>query len=229
MKKNKIFSKFSLVCFQFNATNDFDVQDYLLHKHNETINYCGLNYLTMEFSIHAIQLKNQKPFNLPDCYHFLVQIIFDNNARTGKIRQRLDSRAQFRTCNRKIYDENSSWTLVRRDLFIGLDCFVLFITTISFILCLRSLWSGHKLCREVRLYYSQSRRHERPLEWSELQVFYSFWYFLMIITDLLIIPGTIIKLEILFKVSEMIFFIKVLVCSSYRSSMIIMQLVYYSE
>jgi len=184
----------------------------------------------LEFAIHAIQLKNQKPFNLPDCYHFIIKIIFDNNARTGKIRQCLDTRTQFRTCNRKIHDDHSGRTLARRDLFIGLDCLVLLITTISFILCLRSLWLGHKLCREVRLYYSQSRRHEAPLRWSELQVFYSFWYFLMIITDLMIIPGTIIKLEILFKVSEMIFFsIKILVCSSYRSSMIIMQLVYYSE
>jgi hypothetical protein len=187
-----------------------------------------LNFLTLEFVIHAIQLKNQKPFNLPDCYHFIIKIIFDNNARTGKIRQRLDSYAQFRTCNRKIHDENSGWTLARRDLFIGLDCLVLFITIISFILCLRSLRSGHKLCREVRLYYSQSRKRETPLGWSELQVFYSFWYFLMIVTDLMIIPGTIIKLKILFKVN---FYQKVLKFASFLYSlpMITMQLVYYSE
>jgi hypothetical protein len=156
----------------------------------------------LEFAIHAIQLKNQKPFNLPDCFDFIIKIIFDNNARTGKIRQRLDARAQFRTCNRKIHDEHSGRTSIRRGLFIGLDCLVLLITTISFILCLRSLWSGHQLCREVQLYYSQSRRHEAPLRWNELQVFYSFWYFLMIITDLMIIPGTIIKIEILFKVTD---------------------------
>jgi hypothetical protein len=161
--------------------------------------------LTLEFAIHAIQLKNQKPFNLPDCYHFIIKIIFDNNARTGKIRQRLDSHAQFRTCNRTIHEKNFDWTSTGRKLFISFDCLVLLITTISFILCLRSLWSGHKLCREVRLYYSQSRRHEAPLGWSELQVFYSFWYFLMIITDLMIIPGTIIKIKILFKVNEKIF------------------------
>ena len=83
-------------------------------------------------------MKNQKQFNLPDCFHFLIKIIFDNNARTGKIRQRLDTQARFHTCNQKIIDEQSFWTLARRDLFIGLDCLVLLITVISFILCIRS-------------------------------------------------------------------------------------------
>lgn len=67
-------------------------------------------------------------------------------------------------------------------------------------LCIRSLWTGYKLCKEVRAYYSIERIGEPPLTWQELQTFYSIWYFLMIITDLMIIPGTIIKIRILFKV-----------------------------
>lgn len=161
-----------------------------------------LNLLTLEFAVHAIQLKNQKPFNLPDCYYFLVQVIYDNNARTGKIQQRLDSHAQFRNCNRKIIDEYSSWTLARRDLFVAFDCVVFLITFISFILCFRSIWTGHKLCKEVRSYYKKERKQEAPLTCQELLIFYSFSYFLMIITDLMIIPGTIIKVGILFKVRE---------------------------
>ncbi|CAF4799918.1 unnamed protein product, partial [Rotaria sp. Silwood2] len=135
--------------------------------------YFRLNLLTLEFAIHAIQLKNERLFSLPDCYHFSVKVTFDNNARTGKIRQHLNSDAKFRT--------------------------FLFITIISFILCIRSLWFGHHLCKEIRLYYSLARTQEKPLAWSELQIFYSFWYFLMIITDLMVIPGTIIKIGILFK------------------------------
>ncbi|CAF2638960.1 unnamed protein product [Rotaria sp. Silwood2] len=187
-------------CFTFNATNTLDVEEYLLNIHNETINYCGLNLLTLEFAIHAIQLKNERLFSLPDCYHFSVKVTFDNNARTGKIRQHLNSDAKFRTCNRKLIHQNADFTLVRRNLLIFLDCVVLFITIISFILCIRSLWFGHHLCKEIRLYYSLARTQEKPLAWSELQIFYSFWYFLMIITDLMVIPGTIIKIGILFKV-----------------------------
>ncbi|CAF5056581.1 unnamed protein product, partial [Rotaria sp. Silwood1] len=134
------------ICFKFNATNNFDVEEYLLNVHNETISFCGLNSLTLEFSLHAIQHKNQKLFSLPDCYHFTVKITFDNNARTGKIRQHLDSQAQFRTCNRKLIHQDSNFTLKRRNLLVGLDCIVLFITIISFILCIRSLWFGHRLC-----------------------------------------------------------------------------------
>lgn len=159
-----------------------------------------LNLLQLEFAIHAIQLKNQKTFNLPDCYHFLIQINFDNNARTGKIQLRLDSFARFQPCHRNIIGENSTWLLARRDLSIILDSFILFITTFSFILCVRSLYRGHRLCREVRKYYSKVRPNEVPLKWTELQIFYSFWYFLMIATDLMIFPATIIKMEILFKV-----------------------------
>jgi hypothetical protein len=29
------------ICYKFNATDDFDVEKYLLNTHNETINYCG--------------------------------------------------------------------------------------------------------------------------------------------------------------------------------------------
>jgi hypothetical protein len=45
------------------------------------------------------------------------------------------------------------------------------------------------------------RTQEKSFTWRELQVFYSFWYFLMIITDLLVISGTGIKITILFKVN----------------------------
>lgn len=30
----------NLACFEFNATDNFDVEDYLLTKHNETIDIC---------------------------------------------------------------------------------------------------------------------------------------------------------------------------------------------
>jgi hypothetical protein len=72
----------------------------------------------------------------------------------------------------------------------------------SFLLCIRSLWHGHRLCKEVRLYYSTERAQESSLTWKELTVFYSFWYFLMITTDLMVIPGTIVKIGILFKVRQ---------------------------
>ena len=178
----------------------------------------SLNELTLDFVIHAIQLKNQRPFSLPDCYRFLVkvrrtasatemsfafaslQITFDNHARTGKIRQHLNSQAHFRTCNRQIIDQKSGWTLIRRDLFVAFDCMTLLICSVSFVLCVRSLWHGHVLCVEVRRYYLLERTQEPPLAWSDIQVFYSFWYFLMISTDLMVIPGTIIKIGILFKV-----------------------------
>ena len=127
---------------------------------------------------------------------------FDNNARTGKVRQYLGSQAQFRACNQKIIDGQSGWTLVRRDMLITFDCFIIFVTIISFLLCVRSLWHGHLLCREVRLFYSCERKDEKPLTWADVRVFYSNWYLLMVITDLMVLPGSIIKIVILFKVNS---------------------------
>ena len=47
-KKTSIFeyrkkspAYFILVCFTFNATDDFDVEKYLANVQNETISYCG--------------------------------------------------------------------------------------------------------------------------------------------------------------------------------------------
>ena len=182
----------------------------------------SLNVLTLEFVIHAIQLKNQRPFSIPDCYHFrvkvvffprfradwctrvvfLLQITFDNNPRAGKIRQHLNSDGQFRTCNRRIIDQDKGWTFVRRDLLITFDFIIIAITIVSFILCLRSLWHGHQLCLEVRRYYASHRTGEKPLSWTDIKVFYSYWYILMIITDLMVLPGSVIKITILFKVGS---------------------------
>ena len=131
-----------------------------------------------------------------------LQITFDNNARTGKIRQHLNSQAHFRICNRRLINHSSSWTFIRRDLLIIFDGIVLLISTISLILCIRSLWHGHCLCKEIRLFYTTERNREKPLTWRELQVFYSLWYFLMVLTDLMVITGTAIKVAILCKVSE---------------------------
>ena len=97
----------------------------------------------------------------------------------------------------------------------------------SFILCIRSLWFGHKLAKEVRKYYATERTQEKPLTWGELQSFYSFWYFLMIATDLLVISGTAIKITILYKVSLYKDICRIIFLIDYRSEMIIMQLVYY--
>ena len=85
---------------------------------------------------------------------------------------------------------------------LAFDYLVILITMISFILCLRSLWQGHRLCQEVRQYYAKARKQEARLKWTELQVFYSFWYFIMILTDCLLFTASIIKLEILYKVNR---------------------------
>ena len=127
---------------------------------------------------------------------------FDNNARTGKIRQRLNSEAHFHSCQSEIIRENSKVTNIRRDLLTSFDCFIILICLMSCVLCIRSLWKGHKLAREIRRFYAVERSNEKPFTWMELQTFYSFWYFLMILTDLLVISGTIIKIVILFQASS---------------------------
>ncbi|CAF1320778.1 unnamed protein product, partial [Didymodactylos carnosus] len=195
---------------------------------NPLIEDSKLNFVTIEFVLNTIQLKNLKPFSQPDCYHFQVKLIFDNNARTGKIRVRLDSQAELRSCNGKLINPHD-WTLMRRDLLLVYDCFVLIISFISFILCVRSLYQGHRLCKEVVEYYNEKYVKNRPkistqtrdtssigttnrkkkreiqpnkLQFSEYYQFYSPWYFLMIITDLLVIAATIIKIYILFKLVD---------------------------
>ena len=125
--------------------------------------------------------------------------MFDNDARSGKIRQRLESESIFEYCTSKDLNGNSTSANSHRNLLIFFDTLVLFVTLISFLLCVRSLYVGHKLCREVRRYFARERPQEPRFSFDELQVFYSFWYFLMIITDLMIIPGTIVKILILFK------------------------------
>ena len=142
--------------------------------------------------------KKKSP-TLSDRTSLFFQLYFDNNARTGKIRHRLNSEAHFHPCQSGIIQENSTSTTIRRDLLTSFDCFILVICLVSTGLCVRSLWRGHRLGREIRRFYAVERPTEKPFTWTELQTFYSFWYLLMILTDLLVMCGTIIKINILFK------------------------------
>lgn len=97
-------------------------------------------------------------------------------------------------------NSESAWPFIGRDVLIGFDCIIVLITLTSLILCLRSVWQDHCLCREVRAYFAREKAGEPPLTWKDLHIFYSFWYILMIITDILVIPGSALKIAILFKV-----------------------------
>ncbi|XP_024623633.1 mucolipin-2 isoform X2 [Neophocaena asiaeorientalis asiaeorientalis] len=140
--------------------------------------------LQVEISFHlkGIDLQTIHSRELPDCYIFQNTIIFDNKAHSGKIKIYFDSDANIEECK----DLNISGSIQRNTQYVLVfDAFVIVICLASLILCTRSIVLGLRL-----------RKYKRCVCNADQWEFINRWYILVIISDLMSIIGSILKMEI---------------------------------
>uniref|UniRef100_A0A3Q3JTR6 Uncharacterized protein n=1 Tax=Monopterus albus TaxID=43700 RepID=A0A3Q3JTR6_MONAL len=123
------------------------------------------------FVLKAINLETVRHRELPYCYDFTVTITFNNQVHSAA--------------------QNTYLTVL-------FDCLIIVTCLASFVLCTRSVISGIQLQFEYTLYY---RNHcGKHVPWSDKLEFVSGWYILIIVSDILTIIGSILKIEIHSKV-----------------------------
>ncbi|XP_072366416.1 mucolipin-3 isoform X1 [Scyliorhinus torazame] len=163
----------------------------LENKVNLTLHFHRLVMVQVQFKLKAINLQTIRRHELPDCYDFCITITFDNKAHSGKIPINLDNDVSIRECK--------GWHVtggIQRNThyMMVFDALIVVICLSSLTLCIRSVVNGIKLQYEFVDFFLL--RCNKGVTWSDRMEFVNGWYILIIVSDLLTIAGSVLKLEI---------------------------------
>ncbi|XP_070604650.1 mucolipin-3-like [Erythrolamprus reginae] len=158
---------------------------------NFTLDFQRLVTLTLTFKLKAINLQTVRQHELPDCYDFTLTILFDNKAHSGRIKISLDNDIAIKECK----DWHVSGSIQKNTHYMMIfDGFVILTCLASLILCTRSVIKGIYLQREFVTFFQH--HYKKEVSFSDLVEFVNGWYIMIIVSDLLTIVGSTLKMEI---------------------------------
>ncbi|KAG8519494.1 LOW QUALITY PROTEIN: Mucolipin-2, partial [Galemys pyrenaicus] len=171
------------------GNEDGDSREEMQNDDNLYLVVCFLfRLLQVEISFHlkGIDLQTIHSRELPDCY-----IIFDNKAHSGKIKIYFNSEAKIEECK----DLNISGSIQKNTQYVLIfDAFVIVICLASLILCTRSIILALRLRKRFLNFFLE--KYKRRVCHADQCEFINRWYILVIISDLMTIVGSILKMEI---------------------------------
>uniref|UniRef100_A0A8D0DV09 Mucolipin TRP cation channel 2 n=1 Tax=Salvator merianae TaxID=96440 RepID=A0A8D0DV09_SALMN len=156
-----------------------------------SLEFYRLIQVEISFKLKGIDLQTIHARELPDCYEFENTITFNNRAHSGKMKIYFDTDADIQECKdwniSGSIQKNTQYTLVF-DGFVIVSCFA------SLILCTRSIVLALKLQKRfVNFFLEKYKRHVCNADRLE---FLNGWYVLVIVSDMMTIIGSIMKMEI---------------------------------
>ncbi|KAI6061494.1 Mucolipin-1 [Aix galericulata] len=104
---------------------------------NFTLKFHKLINVTIQFKLKAINIQTIINNEIPDCYTFTITITFDNKAHSGRVKIRLDNRADIKECK-----DPSIFGRGDNSFRLFFDVVVILVCSLSFILCARSIIRG---------------------------------------------------------------------------------------
>ncbi|KAM3839644.1 mucolipin-2 isoform 1-T1 [Vipera latastei] len=156
------------------------------------LEFYRLIQIEIYFKLKGIDLQTIHTRELPDCYEFENTITFNNMAHSGKMKIYFDTDADIQECK----DWNISGSLVQKNTqyILVFDGLVIVSCFASLILCTRSIILALKLQKRfVNFFLEKYKRHVCSTDRLE---FINGWYVLVIISDMMTIIGSIMKMEI---------------------------------
>uniref|UniRef100_A0A671W489 Mucolipin TRP cation channel 1a n=1 Tax=Sparus aurata TaxID=8175 RepID=A0A671W489_SPAAU len=146
--------------------------------------------VTIEFQLKAINIQTIINNEIPDCYTFYITIVLDNKAHSGKVKIRLENQATIKECKDPSVSGHgeTNYTRLTFDVAVALLCML------SLLLCGRSILRGIMLQKEFVHFFKETL--DRKVCWGDRLEFINGWYILLIISDILTIIGSIIKIGI---------------------------------
>ncbi|CAN9500373.1 unnamed protein product [Ophioblennius macclurei] len=147
--------------------------------------------IKITFQLEGINLQTVRSRELPDCYSFFVTITFDNQCHSGKVKIFLDIDAQSNACR----DWTISGTAQKNTHYhLIFDAFVILICLTSAVLCTRSIILAVRLLQRFSRFFLEN--YNRKVCEDDQNEFLNGWYVLVIVSDILAIIGSILKMEI---------------------------------
>ncbi|XP_023647774.1 mucolipin-1-like isoform X1 [Paramormyrops kingsleyae] len=156
---------------------------------NFTLKFHKLINVTIQFQLKAINIQTIINNQIPDCYTFFITITLDNKAHSGKVKISLDNQASIHECKSpSVSGHAETHSRLAFDLFVALVC------VLSLLLCSRSIIRGILLQQEFVHFFKVNL--SRGVCWSDRMEFINGWYILLIVSDVLTITGSFIKIGI---------------------------------
>ncbi|XP_034386126.1 mucolipin-2 isoform X1 [Cyclopterus lumpus] len=147
--------------------------------------------MKITFQLNGINLQTVRSRELPDCYSFYITITFDNQCHSGKVKIFLDIDAQSCPCQ----DWKISGTAQKNTHYLLVfDSFVIAVCLTSAVLCSRSIVLAVRLLQRFSRFFHEN--YSRKVGEDDQNEFLNGWYVLVIVSDLLAIIGSILKMEI---------------------------------
>uniref|UniRef100_A0A8C4UNB9 Mucolipin 1 n=1 Tax=Falco tinnunculus TaxID=100819 RepID=A0A8C4UNB9_FALTI len=156
---------------------------------NFTLKFHKLINVTIQFKLKAINIQTIINNEIPDCYTFTITITFDNKAHSGRVKIHLDNRADIKECK-----DHSVFGRGDNSFRLFFDVIVILVCSLSFILCARSIIRGLMLQHEFSRFFQ--RRYNQRVCLSDRMEFLNGWYILLVISDVLTVLGTVMKIGI---------------------------------
>uniref|UniRef100_A0A674BG16 Mucolipin TRP cation channel 1a n=1 Tax=Salmo trutta TaxID=8032 RepID=A0A674BG16_SALTR len=156
---------------------------------NFTLKFHKLINVTIQFQLKAINIQTIINNEIPDCYTFFITIVLDNKAHSGKVRISLENQAFIKECkDPSVSGHAENYTRLTFDVVVVIVCIL------SLLLCGRSILRGIILQAEFVEFFKTNLG--RKVSWDERMEFINGWYILLIISDVLTVIGSIIKIGI---------------------------------
>ncbi|XP_037530536.1 mucolipin-2 [Nematolebias whitei] len=147
--------------------------------------------IKITFELKGINLQTVRSRELPDCYSFYVTITFDNQCHSGKVKIFLDIDFESSACR----DWKISGTAQKNTHYLLMfDGFVVLVCITSTALCARSIILAVKLLQRFSHFFRDN--FNRKVCKDDQGEFLNGWYVLVIVSDLLAITGSVLKMEI---------------------------------
>uniref|UniRef100_A0A4W4DMJ9 Polycystin cation channel PKD1/PKD2 domain-containing protein n=1 Tax=Electrophorus electricus TaxID=8005 RepID=A0A4W4DMJ9_ELEEL len=154
---------------------------------NFTLHFKRLLSVNIYLKVKAINLQTVRHDELPDCYNFSIVIEFDNRAHSGRIKVSLNSNAEIKVCKEWTVSNSSDHFL----LIVLFDSLVIVVCLLSLVLCTRSVCASVRLLLEYVWFISE---HHGTVSWSDRMQFVNGWHILIILSDVLTITGSVLKI-----------------------------------
>ncbi|KTF90287.1 hypothetical protein cypCar_00038639 [Cyprinus carpio] len=147
--------------------------------------------IEITFALKGINLQTVRSHELPDCYTFFVKIVFDNSCHSGKVKLTLDFDAVSSVCkNWKISGTAQKST----HYLLIFDGFVIIVCLSSAVLCTRSIILAVRLLQRFSSFCLEN--YNQKVCEDDQREFLNCWYILVIISDVMAVIGSILKMEI---------------------------------
>jgi len=141
-------------------------------------------------NIRTIRLKEYNEGSTPDCLEHRVRIHYDNTGHSGIMGYYLSARQHYSHCSRESTGKAFQSQII---LYTILDLLCLCLCLVSFVLCVRSIFRAQRLKIKFVSFFKQ-RYHRVPSLAARLH-FLNFWYIGIIMSDFLIIVGSMMKMD----------------------------------